>query len=136
VIWHGGDGSSMTLCTFWLPPGSPRQLYAMTGFSKTAWPNATFIVEPTTAAAQSTDTHKWLQLDNVDFRKTNRAMPGTECWEPGSVTVDASGFIVSEWMPPSPPAPEAQLATDNLQLTTVERASRPGMKSLESVSMI
>ena len=103
VIWHGGDGTGMTLCTFWLPPGQAKQPYAMTGFSKTAWPNATFIVEPTTAAAQGSGTHEWLELDNVDFRKTNRPMPGTECWEPGSFTVDTTGFINAEW--PAAPAP-------------------------------
>ena len=109
VIWHGGDGTGMTLCTFWLPPGQAKQFYVMTGFAKTAWPNATFIVEPTTAAAQGSGTHEWLELDNVDFRKTNRPMPGTECWEPGSFTLDSTGFINSEWTggPVPEPLPEA-----------------------------
>jgi RHS repeat-associated protein len=94
----------MTLCTFWIPANTPKKQYAMTGFSKTAWPNSTFIVEPTTAAPAGSASHQWLLLDDVDFRKTNRNMPGTECFDPGSVVLDASGFLPN-WSPEPTPAP-------------------------------
>ena len=120
IIWNGGDGSGMTLCTFWIPPGPTMQTYAMTGYSATGWPNATFILAPQTTGSATNQ----LQLDNVDFRKTNRAMPGTECWEPGSFTLDTTGFINSEWtQPPAPePLPEAHAQWEFMEAGSLDPA--------------
>ena len=91
----------LVLCTFWLAPNAPKRQYAMTTHTALGWPNGRFIVAPQTAQVEGSPTQGWIQLDNVTFRKTGRAMLGTECYEPGSFLLDGSGFI----MPDVPQAP-------------------------------
>jgi RHS repeat-associated protein len=97
-----------------------KQLYAMTAYAATAWTAPELVVSPQTVGAQGDN--GWIQFDTVTYRKTNRAMPGTECWEPGSFTVDGTGFIVSEWPAAPGPMPAPVPDADALPVLDVEAA--------------
>jgi RHS repeat-associated protein len=110
VTLQDASGGAMAFCTFWLPPSMlEKELFAMTTYAAAEWPALELVVSPQTVGEPQDE--GWIQFDTVILRKTDRPMPGTECWEPGSFTVDPTGFIVSEWpQPPAPvPAPEPDM---------------------------
>ena len=99
------------VCSIWVPP-SPMQNYAMTAYTATGWPSARFIVAPQTS--QSPTSHGWIQLDNVVVKKTNRAIAGTECFEPGSFVLDADGWLPNWSLEPTPPPAPAPMPVPDL----------------------
>jgi hypothetical protein len=80
VLLHDVDFSDLAVCTFWLPPGSPRQQYGMRTFVTDPWSSATVSVYPATSPGSP-----WLQLDDVVLQTTpDVAIVGTECTESGA----------------------------------------------------
>ena len=83
VLLHDLDFSDLSACTFWLPPGTPLSSYTMRTFTTKAWTNATVSFYGATVS-----TEPWVQLDDVEFRRTPGAGPiGTACGEPDLNTV-------------------------------------------------
>lgn len=80
------DASDLWACTFWLPPGQALSAYAVRGFTKQGWANATVSVSPETVG-----TVPWIRLDDVTLQRTpNALIAGTECLEPGAAPLPRS----------------------------------------------
>ena len=78
VLLHDLDFSDLSACTFWLPPGLPLSNYTVRTFTTEAWTNATISIYGATVS-----TEPWVQLDDVELRRTPGAGPiGTACGEP------------------------------------------------------
>ena len=87
VIVHDSDFSDLAACTFWLAPSQTLMPYAVRLFATDAWTDAMLSVYPATIGAD-----QWIQLDNVGLQRTPAAViSGTDCLEPGAVTVPAGG---------------------------------------------
>ncbi len=98
VTLQDASGTDFTNCVFWLAPNAPKRAYAMTTYAAQAWTSATIAVAPATVGTSGT--HAWLEFDTVSLQKTTLATLGTECFEPGSFTLQGGA--------PSPaPDPDA-----------------------------
>jgi hypothetical protein len=78
VLMHDADFSDLSVCTFWLPPGSSLGKYTMRTFTTKPWANATLSIYAVTASADGS-----YQVDNVNmWRTSSAAITGTNCGEP------------------------------------------------------
>jgi hypothetical protein len=104
VLIHDSDFSDLSVCTYWLPPNSPRLRYGMQTTGTKAWASATISFY----AASADSAGGFYELDNVSLQ----ALPGpsiarTSCLDPLA--------------PPPPGGPDgaALLANGNFSTGTV-----------------
>lgn len=80
VLIHDSDFSDLSVCTFWLDPGAPPQVYAMTTHSTKAWSNATISIY-----AASVGVGGFYQLDNVMMMAgISTSTEATQCVDPAA----------------------------------------------------
>ena len=83
AIIHDADFSDIAACTFWLPPNSPLDTYAVRTYTTKAGANAKLSIYPATVGAD-----QWIRLDNVALQQTPGAnILGTECLEPDAESI-------------------------------------------------
>ena len=83
LLLHDLNFSDLSACTFWLPPNMPLSPYVMRTFATEPWANATFSLYPGTVGPD-----EWIRFTGAILQITPAATaPGTECWEPGAVSV-------------------------------------------------
>lgn len=95
VLIHDSTFSDLQICSFWLPPNSPLQLYTMQGRTSQAWLNASLSIYANTA-----DGEGWYQVDNAIMTQMLTPPPNTTlCSDPNAPTApggaDGENLVVN-----------------------------------------
>jgi Tol biopolymer transport system component len=121
VLLHDRSFTDLAVCTFWIPPNSPMQTYAMRMQSTTAWAGTSFSLYPATITASG-----GLQLDNVTLRqRPTLHVDGTSCYEPGAVPAEVEFTAAQVSLIAPTLAPTATPATERVELPPVPTLVAP-----------
>jgi hypothetical protein len=81
VLLHDEDFSDLSVCTFWLPPSSPRQTYVMRAHTTESWSNATISFYAATAGSDGGH----YQIDDVRLQYVPQLDDDvTDCIDPNA----------------------------------------------------
>ncbi|MBW4437310.1 MAG: S8 family serine peptidase [Pleurocapsa minor GSE-CHR-MK-17-07R] len=123
IILFEHNWTDLQICSFWIPPYTPLQTYAVQTHTTQAWSNASLAVY-----ASPADNTGWLQVDNVSLRhRPSLALTGTNCSEPGaggmSLAAGAAEVLPTGTASPTLTPTEHVMFTETLTLTPTPTAT-------------